>query len=237
MCAKGLPWSKSVRVAASSQPAHYRAQWMPVFSSFVGWGIDGHSPGNDCHSSAKSLPPPGGGHIKRGCQGAPLVNRGNKHLLILTSSSPTALLSVSSEKRCPAWTSFPSVPPSPFFFLLLCQEVLVLTSTQKGLQDVVCVRGSWQCWGSESVTDVNEINSASDPESRSPQSVWTSKAEEKEAKGSNRRRQELLHRWCMKAQVQKKRIINTPVGQHLWKQNIWMDFSSFFFTGSIKWWC
>ncbi|KAM7388436.1 hypothetical protein PAMP_024610 [Pampus punctatissimus] len=49
--------------------------------------IDSHSPGNDCHTSAKSQPPTGANHIKRGCQGAPLVNRGNKHLLILTYSS------------------------------------------------------------------------------------------------------------------------------------------------------
>lgn len=74
-------------MAALSQPGHYQAPWMPVFSSFVGWGIDSHSPGNDCHTGAKSQPPTGANHIKQGCQGALLVNRGNKHLLILTYSS------------------------------------------------------------------------------------------------------------------------------------------------------
>lgn len=59
---------------------------MPVFSSFVAQCIDSHSPGNDCHTSAKSQPPTGASHIKRGCQGALLVNRGNKHLLIFTYS-------------------------------------------------------------------------------------------------------------------------------------------------------
>lgn len=76
-----------MRMAALSRPGHYQAPWMPVFSSFVGWGIDSHSPGNDSHTSAKSQPPTGANHIKRGCQGALLVNRGNKHLLILTYSS------------------------------------------------------------------------------------------------------------------------------------------------------
>lgn len=74
-------------MAALSLPGHYQAPWMPVFSSFVRRGIDSHSPGNDCHTSAKSQPPTGANHIKRDCQGALLVNRGNKHLLILTYSS------------------------------------------------------------------------------------------------------------------------------------------------------
>lgn len=73
-----------MRMAALSWPGHYQTPWMLVFSSFVGRGIDSHSPGNDCHTSAKSQPPTGANHIKRGCQGALLVNRGNKHLLILT---------------------------------------------------------------------------------------------------------------------------------------------------------
>uniref|UniRef100_A0AAV2KUW3 Uncharacterized protein n=1 Tax=Knipowitschia caucasica TaxID=637954 RepID=A0AAV2KUW3_KNICA len=64
---------------------------MLVFSSFVRGGIGSHSPGNDCHTSAKSQPPTGANHIKQPCRGAPLVNRGNKHLLILTySSAPDA---------------------------------------------------------------------------------------------------------------------------------------------------
>lgn len=46
-------------MAALSWPGHYQAPWMPVFSSFVGRGIDSHSPGNDCHTSAKSQPPTG----------------------------------------------------------------------------------------------------------------------------------------------------------------------------------
>lgn len=74
-------------MAALSWSGHYQAPWMPVFSSFVGWGIDSHSPGNDSHTSVKSQPPTGANHIKRGCQGALLVNRGNKHVLILTYSS------------------------------------------------------------------------------------------------------------------------------------------------------
>ncbi|CAL8308699.1 unnamed protein product [Lota lota] len=53
-------------------------------------GIDSQSPGNDCHTSAKSQPSTGADHIKQGPSRGPLlVNRGNKHLLILTYRSAT----------------------------------------------------------------------------------------------------------------------------------------------------
>ncbi|CAL8268588.1 unnamed protein product [Arctogadus glacialis] len=51
-------------------------------------GIDSQSPGNDCHTSAKSQPSTGADHIKQGpLRGPLLVNRGSKHLLILTYRS------------------------------------------------------------------------------------------------------------------------------------------------------
>lgn len=171
-------------MAALSWPGHYQAPWMPVFSSFVGRGIDSHSPGNDCHTSAKSQPPTGANHIKRGCQGALLVNRGNKHLLILTYSS-AADTHRCALSYCLRWEKMYcldlislfapllslsplSLPLSFTLSLCLCQVVLVLTSsipTHKGLLKCLrmlygCMtRGGWHCWGSESNQDVNEINS------------------------------------------------------------------------------
>ncbi len=83
--------------------------------------------------------------------------------------TPTAVLSAtaSTEKRCTAQTSFPSLQP-PSFSLSPCQVVLVLTSSlrrHKGLLKCLrmlygCMTGEgWHCWGSESIQDVNEIHS------------------------------------------------------------------------------
>lgn len=160
-------------MAALSWPGHYQAPWMPVFSSFVGWGIDSHSPGNDCHTSAKSQPPTGASHIKQGCQGALLVNRGNKHLLILTYSS-AADTHRCALSRCLCWEkmycldliSLSVQPPS---LLSLSQVVLVLTSSLPRHKRLLkCLRmlygcmttGGWHCRVSESIQNGNEIHSA-----------------------------------------------------------------------------
>lgn len=135
-------------MVALSWPGHYQTPWMPVFSSFVDWGIDSHSPGNDCHTSAKSQPPTGADHIKQGCQGALLMNRGNKHLLILTYSY-TPDTHRCAPSHCLHWekmycanpVSSSVYPPTPSSLVSpsLCQVVLVLTSSlwrHKGLLKV-----------------------------------------------------------------------------------------------------
>lgn len=188
-------------MAALSWPGHYQAPWMPVFSSFVGRGIDSHSPGNDCHTSAKSQPPTGANHIKRGCQGALLVNRGNKHLLILTYSS-AADTHRCALSHCLHWEKMYCLDlislfaaPLLSFSASLCQVVLVLTSSlprHKGLLKCLrmlygCMtRGGWHCCGSESIQDVNEIHSVFTFNLElshtwfSLYKVWTSKVDWKE---------------------------------------------------------
>lgn len=91
---------------------------MPVFSSFVGRGIDSHSPGNDCHTSIKSQPPTGpttsNEAVKGPCSWTVATNT-SWSSPTAQQQTPTAVLpaSASTEKRCTAWTSFPSAPPSP----------------------------------------------------------------------------------------------------------------------------
>lgn len=130
-------------MAALSWPGHYQAPWMPVFSSFVGRGIDSHSPGNDCHTSVKSQPPTGpttsNEAVKGPCSWTVATNT-SWSSPTAQQQTPTAVLSAtaSTEKRCTARTSFPLLTPP--------QVVLVLTPsllTHKG--PLKCLRMLYGC--------------------------------------------------------------------------------------------
>lgn len=104
-------------MAALSWPGHYQAPWMPVFSSFVGRGIDSHSPGNDCHTSVKSQPPTGpttsNEAVKGPCSWTVATNT-SWSSPTAQQQTPTAVLSAtaSTEKRCTAGPHSPySLPP------------------------------------------------------------------------------------------------------------------------------
>lgn len=158
-------------MAALSWPGHYQAPWMPVFSSFVGRGIDSHSPGNDCHTSAKSQPPTGAKphqtRLSRGPAREPLQQTPPDPHLQLSSRHPPLCSQPLPPLRKDVLDLISLFGPPPFA-LSLCQVVLVLTCSLPRHKELLkCLRmlygrmtrGGWHCWGSESIQDVNEINS------------------------------------------------------------------------------